>query len=55
MTHLQAAVAYCAQFARTSPEFAACDGLITALIENATFDYADRFEVAEFLTRKAAL
>lgn len=44
VTHPQLAVAYRARFPRTSPEYAAVDGLIDALIEHATFDYATEHE-----------
>jgi hypothetical protein len=46
MTHLQTAITYRARFPRTSPEYAAVDGLIDVLIENATFDYATEHELA---------
>lgn len=44
MTHLQTAIAYRARFPRTSPEYAAVDGLIDELIGHGTFDYATAHE-----------
>lgn len=45
MSHLQTAVAYRERYPRTSPEYAAVDGLIDVLIEHCTFDYATTHEL----------
>lgn len=51
MTHLQTAIAYRATYPRTSPEYAAVDGLIDELIGHGTFDYATQYELT--IDRKA--
>ncbi|QYB01494.1 hypothetical protein I1A62_30160 [Rhodococcus sp. USK10] len=49
MTHLQSALDYLNQFPPHTPARAAADGLITLLIENGTFTYADQHEYERYI------
>lgn len=54
MPHLQIALAYRSTLQFGSAEYDAVDELITKLIESCTFTYADAYEYAEYIARKAA-
>ncbi|MEU2002083.1 hypothetical protein ACH47B_13425 [Rhodococcus sp. NPDC019627] len=47
--HLYASLAYLRQFELFSPEYKAVDGLITELIENNVYTYADQYEFEQYI------